>query len=131
LVLAKYQLTNRQTCLLRNFLQKSFSSGYAPTTTPYNVVNSVEADGAEKYLVLKEVSPMFDRDTLVNGSKFQSACDVACFLYDSSDPCSFEYVANLRVDGINRQKSFDFDGIPTIFIATKRDLDLVQQVVSG
>lgn len=109
-----------KTCLLRNFVNKKFLSSYKATRNPYNVVNSVEAGGSEKYLVLKEINPAFDKEVLL-GKSFKEMCDVACFLYDSGDPNSFDYVANLK-------KSYDFEDIPTLFIACKSDLDLVQQV---
>lgn len=86
-----------KTALLRNFIGKKFSPVYSTTNYPYCVVNSVEADGAEKYMVMHEVGPSHDKEVLLS-KKFKDNCDVACFLYDSSDPNSFEYVAKLRVN---------------------------------
>ncbi|KAG8798015.1 ERMES complex Ca(2+)-binding regulatory GTPase gem1 [Serendipita sp. 398] len=41
-----------KTALLRHFVRKGFRESYMPTTKGVNVVNSVEVDGAEKYLVV-------------------------------------------------------------------------------
>ena len=47
--------------------------------------------------------------------------DVVCYVYDSSDPNSFGYIANLR------QKFGVMSNIPSIFVASKSDLDRVSQ----
>jgi Ras family protein T1 len=66
-------------------------------------------------------------------------CDLMCYVYDSSDANSFEWVVSafkvrnsavvmkliLRLECI---KKHNLNHIPCIFIATKSDLDLVQQV---
>jgi mitochondrial Rho GTPase 1 len=41
-----------KTSLLRNFAGKGYRDAYIPTTKPVSVVNSVEIDGSEKYLVV-------------------------------------------------------------------------------
>lgn len=71
------------------------TTGSLPTK-PFAVVNSVEVRGAEKYLVMVECGTQQEQEFLNNPKKLES-CDVACFLYDSSDPTSFAYVAKLRV----------------------------------
>ncbi len=45
---------------------------------------------------MEEYGPQFDSEILSNRKKLE-ACDVLCFVYDSSDPHSFAYVAQLRV----------------------------------
>lgn len=47
--------------------------------------------------------------------------DVIVFVYDSSDTNSFSYISNLR------QQYSAIHSLPSIFVATKSDLDLVQQ----
>lgn len=44
-----------KTALLRAFSGKRYTSAYEPTTKPINVVNSVEINGSEKYLVVSVV----------------------------------------------------------------------------
>lgn len=41
-----------KTSLLRNFAGKSYLDTYHPTNKPISVVNSVDIDGSEKYLVV-------------------------------------------------------------------------------
>ncbi|OLY83475.1 Mitochondrial Rho GTPase 1 [Smittium mucronatum] len=48
------------------------------------------------------------------------SCDLLCMVYDSSDPHSFQYLIDLR-------NHYNLDNIPTLFIATKSDLDPVEQ----
>lgn len=61
------------------------------------------------------------QEVLSNKRKLLLA-DVLLFVYDSSDPNSFAYCANLI-------KTNDIL-IPCIFVATKSDMDLAPQVLS-
>jgi hypothetical protein len=38
-----------------------------------------------------------DQEVLLDKKRLESECDVIAFLYDSADPNSFQYVANLQV----------------------------------
>nr|ODN88583.1 mitochondrial Rho GTPase 1 [Cryptococcus depauperatus CBS 7841] len=114
-----------KTSLLRSFVSKPFRGGesgiggYEPTTKVMSVVNSVEIDGAEKYLVLQEFGSKYESETLRN-SKWLDMADIIIYVHDSSDTNSFSYISNLR-------QQYSLDNIPTIFVATKSDLDLAQQ----
>ncbi|POW03282.1 hypothetical protein PSTT_11206 [Puccinia striiformis] len=83
------------------------------------VVNSVEYKGAEKYLVVQEFAAWESSQVLRNSKKLGMA-DVLVFVYDSSDTNSFSYISNLR-------QQFKVDHVPTLFVASKADLDLAQQ----
>ncbi|KAI6147311.1 EF hand associated-domain-containing protein [Pisolithus tinctorius] len=87
--------------LLRSFAGKPFREAYEPTSKILSVVNAVDIDGSEKYLVL-------------------DLADLIIYVYDSSDTNSFSYISNLR-------QHCNLDRIPTLFVATKSDLDLAQQ----
>ena len=62
------------------------------------------------------------------------------YVHDSSDTNSFSYISNLRVSVlgsirlilddliVDHQQQYNLDHIPTLFVATKSDLDLAQQV---
>lgn len=52
--------------------------------------------GAEKYLVMQEVEPSQVAEILSSKKRLEQ-CDLLCFVYDTSDANSFEYVAALRV----------------------------------
>ncbi|KAJ2808320.1 ERMES complex Ca(2+)-binding regulatory GTPase gem1 [Coemansia helicoidea] len=104
--------------LIRAFAKKPFASEYTPTARTTATVNSVDVKGAEKYLVMQEFGPY---DTSVLQSRRQlEHCDLLVMVYDSSDPASFAYLANLR-------SNYSLDALPMIFVATKSDLDAVAQ----
>ncbi|KAI0352639.1 mitochondrial Rho GTPase [Trametes cingulata] len=108
-----------KTSLLRAFAGKPFSPVYEPTKKMNSVVNSVDIDGSEKYLVLQEFGSKYEAETLRNPKKTDLA-DVIVYVYDSSDTNSFSYISNLR-------QQYSLDHIPTLFVATKSDLDLALQ----
>ncbi len=64
--------------------------------------------------------PGADADVLASPS-LRGQCDVALFLYDTSDPTSFQYAANLygKMTG---------GGPPSLFVASKADLAPSSQV---
>ncbi|TFY74601.1 hypothetical protein EWM64_g9410 [Hericium alpestre] len=109
-----------KTSLLRAFAGKPLTEAYTPTKKMLSVVNSVDIDGSEKYLVLQEFGSKYEAETLGN-SKKTDLVDVMVYVYDSSDTNSFSYISYLR-------QKYNLDHIPTIFVATKSDLDLAQQV---
>ncbi|KAK2465261.1 hypothetical protein APHAL10511_002615 [Amanita phalloides] len=108
-----------KTSILRAFAGKPFGESYEPTGKMINVVNSVDIDGSEKYLVLQEFGSRFEAETL-RSSKKTDIADVIVYIYDSSDTNSFSYISNLR-------QQYSLDHIPTLFVATKSDLDLALQ----
>ena len=145
-----------KTSLLRSFAGKNFSDTYGPTEKVLSVVNSVEIHGSEKYLVvgciyirmyidldrglrylqLQEFGSKYEPEVLRNSKKTDLA-DVIVYVHDSSDTNSFSYISNLRVGDLRcssapdltlSQQQYSLDHIPTLFVATKSDLDLAQQV---
>ncbi|WVQ81609.1 mitochondrial Rho GTPase 1 [Cryptococcus sp. DSM 104549] len=114
-----------KTSLLRSFVNKGFRGGedgmggYEPTTKVLSVVNSVEMEGVEKYLVLQEFGSKYESETLRNSKRLDMA-DIVIYVHDSSDTNSFSYISNLR-------QQYSLDHIPSLFVATKSDLDLAQQ----
>ncbi|EPQ54461.1 mitochondrial Rho GTPase [Gloeophyllum trabeum ATCC 11539] len=108
-----------KTSLLRAFAGKPYQEAYEPTSKPISVVNAVDIDGSEKYLVLQEFGARYEAETLRN-SKKTDLPDAIVYVYDSSDTNSFSYISNLR-------QQYSLDHIPTLFVATKSDLDLALQ----
>ncbi|TFK74823.1 mitochondrial Rho GTPase [Pluteus cervinus] len=108
-----------KTSLLRAFAGKPFSADFEPTSKMVSVVNAVDIDGSEKYLVLQEFGSKYEPETLRNPKKTDLA-DVIVYVHDSSDTNSFSYISNLR-------QQYSLDHIPTLFVATKSDLDLALQ----
>ncbi|OMJ21065.1 Mitochondrial Rho GTPase 1 [Smittium culicis] len=62
----------------------------------------------------------FYTNLALGNSRAIDCCDLLCMVYDSSDPDSFQYLIDLR-------NYYNLDNVPTIFIATKSDLDSVVQ----
>ncbi|KAF7298934.1 hypothetical protein MIND_00841400 [Mycena indigotica] len=108
-----------KTSLLKAFAGKPSTSIYEPTSKMLSVVNSVAIEGSEKYLILQEFGSKYEQETLRNSKKTDLA-DVIVYVHDSSDTNSFSYISNLR-------QQYVLDHIPTLFVATKSDLDLAQQ----
>ncbi|KII90979.1 hypothetical protein PLICRDRAFT_158439 [Plicaturopsis crispa FD-325 SS-3] len=108
-----------KTSLLRAFAGKPYRAAYEPTSKMLSVVNSVAIDGSEKYLVLQEFGSKYEAEMLRNSKKTDLA-DVIVYVHDSSDTNSFSYISNLR-------QQYSLDHIPTLFVATKSDLDLALQ----
>ncbi|KAK6476230.1 mitochondrial Rho GTPase 2-like [Huso huso] len=74
-------------------------------------INTVQVNSQDKYLILYEV----DVDTEFLKAS-DAACDVACLMYNVSDPKSFNYCAS-----IFKQHYMD-SGIPCVLVASKADL---------
>jgi Ras family protein T1 len=104
-----------KTSLLRAFAGKPYRDVYEPTSKMISVVNSVDINGSEKYLVvrfflrrnphsgtnrglsqLQEFGSRYEAETLRNSKKTDIA-DVIVYVHDSSDTNSFSYISNLRV----------------------------------
>ncbi|XP_047694046.1 mitochondrial Rho GTPase 2 isoform X4 [Prionailurus viverrinus] len=74
-------------------------------------INTVQVNGQEKYLILCEVSA----DSLLAATP-DAACDVACLMFDGSDPGSFAFCASVY-------KRHYMDGqTPCLFVSSKADL---------
>lgn len=83
----------------------------APEKLPTHTINTVRVSGQEKYLILCEVNA----DSLLDTS-LDTTCDVACLMFDSSDPETFVQCATIY-------KRYYMDGqTPCLFISSKADL---------
>ncbi|XP_015215532.1 mitochondrial Rho GTPase 2 [Lepisosteus oculatus] len=101
-----------KTAFLQAFLGKSLSKQKSSTGQfSYYTINTVQVNSQEKYLILYEV----DVDTEFLKAS-DAACDVACLMYDVTDPKSFNYCAS-----IYKQHYMD-SRIPCVVVASKSDL---------
>ncbi|XP_035385929.1 mitochondrial Rho GTPase 1b isoform X2 [Electrophorus electricus] len=75
----------------------------------YYAISTAHVYGQEKYLLLHEIFSDFD---LLSESDL--SCDVACLIYDVSNPCSFEYCAQVF-------KCFQDGVVPCMVVAAKAD----------
>ncbi|XP_076871547.1 mitochondrial Rho GTPase 1b isoform X2 [Brachyhypopomus gauderio] len=74
-------------------------------------INTAHVYGQEKYLLLHEIFSDFDCM-----SESDLSCDVACLIYDVSNPCSFEYCAQVF------KQCFEDGKVPCMVVAAKADL---------
>lgn len=97
---------------MRRLAEKEFRAGCS------YCVNTVQIYGQEKHLVLRDIDMRNVLDAL---QPHEVHCDVACLIYDSSCPTSFEYVARIYI------KYFADSKIPVLITGTKDDLEPVRQ----
>ncbi|XP_063443574.1 mitochondrial Rho GTPase 1-A-like isoform X1 [Mytilus trossulus] len=80
-------------------------------------INTVQVYGQEKYLMLHEVDVVVS--DMLNPTEMN--CDVACLLYDVTNPRSFEFCAKMYL------KHFIDSRIPVLFVAGKTEYPAVRQ----
>ncbi|KRF83796.1 mitochondrial Rho GTPase isoform X2 [Drosophila virilis] len=105
-----------KTGLCRGFLIDDMSKllGKEFKTNVVHCINSVQVYGQEKHLILRDIDVRHALDPL---QPQEVNCDVACLVYDASNPRSFEYVARIYI------KYFAESKIPVMIVGTKCDLD--------
>ncbi|GAB1300735.1 Mitochondrial Rho GTPase 2 [Apodemus speciosus] len=101
-----------KSAFLQAFLGHSLGEARDPREkSPMHTINTVRVRGQEKYLILCEVNA----DSLLDTS-LDTTCDVACLMFDSSDPKTFVHCASIY-------KRYYMDGqTPCLFISSKADL---------
>uniref|UniRef100_A0A4W5K0Z2 Mitochondrial Rho GTPase n=1 Tax=Hucho hucho TaxID=62062 RepID=A0A4W5K0Z2_9TELE len=102
-----------QVFLGRNTAREEHSTG----AFSFYTINTVQVSNQEKFLILYEV----DVETEFLKAS-DTACDVACLMYDTNDPHSFDYCAS-----IYKQHYMD-SSIPCVVVASKADLPVVRQL---
>uniref|UniRef100_A0A8C7MJ26 Ras homolog family member T2 n=1 Tax=Oncorhynchus kisutch TaxID=8019 RepID=A0A8C7MJ26_ONCKI len=96
-----------QAFLGRNTAREERSTGAFSLYT----INTVQVSNQEKFLIVSSFLKESD-----------AVCDVACLMYDVSDPHSFDYCAS-----IYKQHYMD-SSIPCVMVASKSDLPEVRQL---
>ncbi|XP_019197482.1 PREDICTED: mitochondrial Rho GTPase 1-like isoform X1 [Ipomoea nil] len=108
--------------LLKSFLGRPFTDDYVPTSEERYVVNAVDCPGGiKKTLVLREI-PEDGIKKLLSTKESLASCDIAVFVYDSSDEYSLKRTSELLMD-VARQGEVTGLSVPCLFIAAKDDLD--------
>ncbi|XP_017140811.1 mitochondrial Rho GTPase isoform X3 [Drosophila miranda] len=105
-----------KTGLCRGFLVDEMQKliGKEFKTNVVHCINSVQVYGQEKHLILRDIDVRHALDPL---QPQEVNCDVACLVYDSSNPRSFEYVARIYI------KYYAVSKIPVMIVGTKCDMD--------
>ncbi|XP_061399706.1 mitochondrial Rho GTPase isoform X2 [Musca vetustissima] len=83
-------------------------------TNVTHCVNTVQVYGQEKHLILRDIDVKHALDPL---QPQEINCDVACLVYDSSNPRSFEYIARIYI------KYYAESKIPVMIVGSKCDMD--------
>ncbi|XWS76413.1 hypothetical protein CRYUN_Cryun01aG0174000 [Craigia yunnanensis] len=111
-----------KSAFLNSFLGRPFSSNYTPTNGIRYAMNVVEQiGGTQKTLILQEIPEDVVKKFLSN-KECLAACDVAVFLYDSSDEYSRKRSRELLLD-VARQGEESGYRVPCLLIAAKDELD--------
>ncbi|KAL8166323.1 LOW QUALITY PROTEIN: hypothetical protein V2J09_007822 [Rumex salicifolius] len=111
-----------KTALLNAFLGRPFSERYTSITEEQYSGGFVdEPVGAEKVLVLREI--LEDSIPKLLSSKNSLApCDVAIFVYDSSDDMSWRKTSDLLVDVASHGEDSGYE-MPCLILSAKDDLE--------
>ncbi|KAJ8748360.1 hypothetical protein K2173_002997 [Erythroxylum novogranatense] len=108
--------------LLNSFLERPFSGNYNQTTDEQYVTNVVDQlGGSNKTLILREI-PEDGADKFLSHRESLAACDVAVFVFDSSDKYSWKRSRELLMDVARRGEESGY-GVPCLLVAAKDDLD--------
>ncbi|XP_020236256.1 mitochondrial Rho GTPase 1 [Cajanus cajan] len=102
---------------------RPFSSNYTPTTVEQYAANVIELKRAKvtrKFLILREI-PEDGLSDFLSKLDFLAACDVAVFVYDSSDEYSWKKSKDL-LEKVVRQGEITGYTTPCLLIAAKDDL---------
>ncbi|KAJ9682024.1 hypothetical protein PVL29_018085 [Vitis rotundifolia] len=108
--------------LLNAFLGRPFSDSYNPTIDERYAVNVVDQPGgSKKTLVLREI-PEDGVRKLLSKRDSLAACDIALFVYDSSDESSWKRATELLVEVASHGENTSYE-VPCLIVAAKDDLD--------
>ncbi|PSR86066.1 Mitochondrial Rho GTPase [Actinidia chinensis var. chinensis] len=111
-----------KSALLNSFLGRPFSDNYTSATEDHYAVNIVhQLGGTKKTIVLREI-PEDGVKKLMSYKESLAACDVAVFVYDSSDEYSLKRASELLTE-VTRQGEESGFGVPSLLIAAKDDLN--------
>ncbi|PON63932.1 Parvalbumin [Trema orientale] len=112
-----------KSALLNSLLERPFSNSHNTSSTSErfaaNVVNRV--GGNKKTLILREI-PEDGVKKFLSNKEFLAVCDVAVFLYDSSDEYSLKRSQELLFEVARLGEESGY-GVPCLLIAAKDDLD--------
>ncbi|KAK7242987.1 hypothetical protein RIF29_37769 [Crotalaria pallida] len=110
-----------KSALLDSLLGRPFSNNYTPTTVEQFAANAIELlGGTKKTLVLREI-PEVAVSKVLSNQDYLATCDVAVFVYDSSDEHSWKKSRDL-LEKVARQGELTGYRVPCLLIAAKDDL---------
>ncbi|KAI7743263.1 hypothetical protein M8C21_017935 [Ambrosia artemisiifolia] len=108
--------------LLSSFVGRPFQSSHSSNSYHSYVVNAVDQlRGTKKTLILHEILED-DFKHFLSSKESLASCDVAVFVYDSSDEYSLKRASEFLMDVARRGEDTGY-GVPCLFVAAKDDLD--------
>ncbi|KAL8213978.1 hypothetical protein R6Q57_003427 [Mikania cordata] len=108
--------------LLNSFVGRSFQNSHGSSGYQSYTVNAVDQLRAtKKTLILHEILED-DVKQFLSSKESLAACDVAVFVYDSSDEYSLKRASEFLMDVARRGEDTGY-GVPCLFVAAKDDLD--------
>ncbi|KAK7857118.1 mitochondrial rho gtpase 2 [Quercus suber] len=107
--------------LLNTLLGRPFFKNNSTTGDRYAVNVVDQLGGSKKFLILREI-PEDGVKKFLNSKEFLAACDVAIFVYDSSDEKSWKKSKDLLLEVARHGEESSY-GVPCLLIAAKDDLD--------
>ncbi|KAH0908595.1 hypothetical protein HID58_031916, partial [Brassica napus] len=112
----------RKSALLNCFLGRSYADNPGSTTTDERyAVNMVDETGsAKKTLVMREI-PEDGAQGLFSSMESLAACDIAVFVYDSSDESSWKRASELLVEVANHGEATGYE-VPCLMVSAKDDI---------
>ncbi|WVY99003.1 hypothetical protein V8G54_031154 [Vigna mungo] len=120
-----------KSALLYSLLGRPFSNNYVPTTVEQYAANVIELKGVRmvtrKILILREI-PEERLPELLSNQDFLAACDVAVFVYDSSDEYSWKKSRDL-LEKVVKHGELTGYRTPCLVIAAKDDLSPLPRAV--
>ncbi|KAA3468680.1 mitochondrial Rho GTPase 1-like [Gossypium australe] len=111
-----------KSALMNSFLGRPYLDSYSPTADEQYAVNAVELPGGiKKTLVLREI-PEDGVSKLLSSKESLAPCDIAVFVYDSSDESSWKRATELLMDVAGHGEDTGYE-VPCLIVAAKDDLD--------
>ncbi|BBN06541.1 mitochondrial Rho GTPase 1 [Marchantia polymorpha subsp. ruderalis] len=111
-----------KSALLNALIGRPYNETYVHTEGDRYAVNSVEQlGGSKKTLIMKEINEEIVPGFLEKKDALAS-CDVAAFVYDSSDEASWKRAAELLLEVAAHGESSGFE-VPCLLVAAKDDME--------
>ncbi|XP_010456750.1 PREDICTED: mitochondrial Rho GTPase 1-like [Camelina sativa] len=111
-----------KSALLNCFLGRSYADNQGSTTDERYAVNMVdESGGSKKTLIMREI-PEDGVQGLFASKESLAACDIAVFVYDSSDESSWKRATELLVKVATYGEATGYE-VPCLIVSAKDDLD--------
>ncbi|KAL8119527.1 mitochondrial Rho GTPase 1-like [Apium graveolens] len=110
-----------KSALLNSLIGRPFSDGYILTTEEHYAANMIDQPGGKKTLIMREI-PEEVVGQLLSKKDALAACDIAVFVYDSSDEHSWKRTTELLLKVASHGEATGYE-VPCLIVAAKDDLD--------